>query len=84
MPPSLVVVALVALGAPAALRAAIGRPRSIVAGHLAAATAALVAQVGGELGGWRVGVLGDAQLFPCLAAALLAAGAVAIIERRPV
>ena len=82
MPPALVVVILVSLGAPAALRALTGRPRALVAAYVAAATAALLAQVGGEVAGWRSGVLGDAQLLAGGIAALLAALAVAALERR--
>jgi len=82
MPPALVVVILVSLGAPAALRALSGRPRSLAAGYVAATTAALLAQVSGEIAGWRTGVLGDAQLLAGGIAALLAALAVAALEGR--
>ncbi|MDO8562548.1 MAG: hypothetical protein Q7S25_01755 [Candidatus Limnocylindria bacterium] len=82
MPPALVVILLVSLGAPAVLRALTGRPRTLVAGYVAAATAALLAQVGGEIAGWRTGVLGDAQLLVGGIAALLGALAVAALEPR--
>ena len=81
MPPALVVILLVAVGVPAAARSALGRPRHLAAAWIAAATAALVAQVLGELAGSRTGVLGDAQLAAALAAALLATVAVAAVER---
>ncbi len=75
MPPILVPLGLVAIGVPAALRAALGRPRSLGAAWLLAATAVAIAQAAGELTGSRIGVLGDAQLlFAALGALLAAAG----------
>lgn len=80
MPPALVPLALVAIGIPAALRAALGRPRSLGAAWLLAVTAVAVAQAAGELTGSRVGVLGDAQLLFASVGALLAAAGQSIAE----
>ena len=80
MPPALVPLALVAIGIPAALRAALGRPRSLGAAWLLALTAVAVAQVAGELTGSRVGVLGDAQLLFASIGALLAAAGQSVAE----
>jgi len=80
MPPALVPLALVAIGIPAALRAAVGRPRSLGAAWLLALTAVAVAQAAGELTGSRVGVLGDAQLLFASVGALLAAAGQSVAE----
>ena len=80
MPPALVPLALVAFGIPAALRAALGRPRSLGAAWLLALTAVAVAQAAGELTGSRVGVLGDAQLLFASVGALLAAAGQSVAE----
>ena len=80
MPPALVPLALVAIGIPAALRAALGRPRSLGAAWLLAITAVAVAQAAGELTGSRVGVLGDAQLLFASVGALLAAAGQSVAE----
>ena len=80
MPPALVPLALVAIGIPAALRAALGRPRSLGAAWLLAVTAVAVAQAAGELTGSRVGVLGDAQLLFASVGALLAAAGQSVAE----
>jgi hypothetical protein len=80
MPPALVPLALVAIGIPAALRAALGRPRSLGAAWLLALAAVAVAQAAGELTGSRVGVLGDAQLLFASVGALLAAAGQSIAE----
>jgi hypothetical protein len=82
MPPAIVPLALVAIGIPAALRAALGRPRMLGSAWLAASAAAAVAQVVGELAGVRTGVLGDAQLLLAAIGSALASAAVAILERR--
>lgn len=82
MPPALIPLALVAIGVPAALRAAFGRPRSLARAWLLGLTAVAIAQGAGELVGTRVGVLGDAQLLFALLAALVAATGLAIAERR--
>ena len=82
MPPALVPLALIAIGIPAALRAAIGRPRSLVAAWVLAASAAAVAQAVGEIFAVRAGVLGDAQLLLATLAATVAALAVGFAERR--
>ena len=80
MPPALVPLALVAVGIPAALRAALGRPRSLGAAWLLALTAVAIAQAAGELTGSRVGVLGDAQLLFASVGALLAAAGQSVAE----
>jgi hypothetical protein len=82
MPPALIPLALVALGIPAALRAALGRPRSLGAAWMLAAAAVALAQAVGEISGSRVGVLGDAQLLLATLAALVAAFAVSLAEPR--
>jgi len=82
VPPALVPLALVAIGVPAALRALIGRPRSLRAAWILAISAAVVAQAAGEIFGVRVGVLGDAQLLLGAVGAALASGAVAVAEGR--
>jgi len=80
MPPAVVVLGLVALGVPAGVRAAFGRPRSLARAWLLAAALALAAQAVGELGGVSLGVLGDAQLALAAVAAGIAAAIVAIAE----
>jgi hypothetical protein len=82
MPPAIVPLALVALGVPAALRAILGRPRTLGSAWLAAAAAAAVAQVAGEVLGLRVGVLGDAQVLLAAALCALTSALVALLERR--
>jgi hypothetical protein len=82
MPPALIPLALVAIGVPAALRAMIGRPRSLRAAWMLAAAAVALAQAAGEISGSRVGVLGDAQLLLAAIAALAAAFAVSVAEPR--
>jgi hypothetical protein len=80
MPPVLVPLALVAIGVPAALRAALGRPRSLGRAWVLALTAVAIAQAAGELTGSRVGVLGDAQVLFAAVGALLAAIALSVAE----
>ena len=82
MPPALIPLALVALGVPAALRAALGRPRSLGPAWVLAAAAVALAQAAGESSGSRLGVLGDAQLLLAAVAALVAAFAVSVAEPR--
>jgi hypothetical protein len=82
VPPALIPLALVALGVPAALRAVLGRPRSLGAAWLLAAAAVALAQAAGEISGSRFGVLGDAQLLLAAIAAVVAAFAVAVAEPR--
>jgi hypothetical protein len=82
VPPALIPLALVALGVPAALRAVLGRPRSLGAAWLLAAAAVALAQAAGEISGSRLGVLGDAQLLLAAIAAVVAAFAVAVAEPR--
>ena len=82
MPPALIPLALVALGVPAAVRAALGRPRSLGAAWVLATAGVALAQAAGEISGSRLGVLGDAQLLLAAIAALVAAFAVSIAEPR--
>jgi hypothetical protein len=82
VPPAIVPLALVALGVPAALRAILGRPRTLGSAWLAAAAASAVAQVAGEVSGMRVGVLGDAQLLLAGIGSTLTSALVALLERR--
>jgi hypothetical protein len=80
VPPALVPLALVALGVPAALRAALGRPRSLGRAWLLALAAVAIAQAAGELTGSRLGMLGDAQVLFAAAGALLASVALSVAE----
>ena len=80
MPPALIPLALVAIGLPAALRAALGRPRSLGTAWVLAAAAVAVAQAAGEISGWRLGMLGDAHLLLAAVAAVIAAFAVSVAE----
>jgi hypothetical protein len=82
MPPALVPLALVAIGVPAALRAALGRPRSLGAAWILAFAAVALAQAAGEISGSRLGVLGDAQLLLAAFAATVAAFVVSVAEPR--
>jgi len=82
MPPALIPLALIALGIPAALRATLGRPRSLGAAWVLAAAAVALAQAAGEISGSRLGVLGDAHLLLAAVAALAAAFAVSVAEPR--
>ena len=81
MPPALVPLALVAIGVPAAVRVALGRPRSLARAWLLAAAAVAVAQAAGEITGSRLGVLGDAQVLFAVLAALVASVVLAVAER---
>jgi len=72
---------LVAIGVPAAFRAAIGRPRALGTAWLAAIAAVAVAQMLGELIGSRIGVLGDAQLLYAALAATITSAALSALER---
>lgn len=80
MPPAVVILALVAIGVPAGVRALFGRPRSLGQAWLLAAALALASQAVGELTGISLGVLGDAQLALAAVAAAIAAGVVAVAE----
>ncbi|MEX2046662.1 MAG: hypothetical protein WEE03_05820 [Chloroflexota bacterium] len=80
MPPALIPLVLVALGVPAAMRAALGRPRSLGAAWILATAAVALAQAAGEMTGSRLGVLGDAQLLLAAVAAALAALVVSLAE----
>ena len=69
-----------AIGVPAAMRAAFGRPKGILAAWVLSLAAALVAQAAGEIGGWRTGTLGEAQVLFAAVGAALASVAVALLE----
>ena len=69
-----------AIGVPAAFRAAFGRPKSMLATWVLSIAAALVAQAAGEIVGWRTGTLGEAQVLFAACGAALAAMAVATLE----
>ena len=81
MPPAVVPLLLVAIGVPAAVRAAIGRPRALGTAWLAAAAAVAVAQVVGEISGSRIGVLGDAQILFAAIAAAVTSTVLVLVER---
>ena len=81
MPPALVPLVLVALGIPAAVRAAFGRPRGMAAAWALSFAAALLAQALGEIGGWRTGTLGEAQVLLAAVGAALATVTVASLEQ---
>lgn len=81
VPPAVVPLLLVAIGVPAAVRAAIGRPRALGTAWLAAGAAVAVAQVAGEITGSRLGVLGDAQLLFATIAAAVTSVLLALVER---
>jgi len=72
---------LVAIGVPAALRAAFGRPRGMAAAWALSFAAALLAQALGEIAGWRTGTLGEAQVLFAALGAALASVAVALLEQ---
>ena len=80
MPPALIPLALLAIGVPAAMRAVLGRPRSLGAAWVLAAAAVALAQAAGEISGSRLGVLGDAHLLVAAVAAVVAAFAVSVAE----
>jgi hypothetical protein len=71
----------VAIGVPAAVRAAVGRPRALRPAWLLAFAAVLTAQTVGELGGLRTGVLGEAHILLAAIGAGLASLTVAAVER---
>jgi hypothetical protein len=72
--------ALVAIGVPAALRAALGRPKGMVAAWVLSFAVALAAQAAGEIAGWRTGTLGEAQVLLAAIGAALASLVVAVLE----
>lgn len=82
MPPALVLLALVAIGVPSALRAAFGWPRFHLAAVGASAIAVLTAQALGELVRSRFAVIGDTQAGLALIGAIMACSLVAMVERR--
>jgi hypothetical protein len=80
VPPALVPLALVAIGVPAALKAAFGRPRSLGRAWLLAFAAVAIAQAAGELTGSRIGLLGDAQVLFAAIAVTIASFGLAVAE----
>lgn len=80
MPPALVPLALVAIGVPAAIRAAVGRPKGMLAAWVLSIAAVLAAQTIGEIAGWRTGTLGEAQVLSGCVGAALASLTVAVLE----
>jgi hypothetical protein len=82
MPPSLVLLGLVAVAIPAGAHAFAGRPRLLVAALVASAAAVAVAQALAELSRASAGVVGDAQLGAALIASALATAFVALVEPR--
>ncbi|MDP9245063.1 MAG: hypothetical protein M3O64_00280 [Chloroflexota bacterium] len=80
MPPALVALALVAIGVPAAIRAAAGRPKGMLPAWVLSMAAVLVAQAIGEIAGWRTGTLGEAQVLSACVGAALASLTVAVLE----
>jgi hypothetical protein len=80
LPPAIVVLALVAAGVPAGVRAVFGRPRSLARACLLALALAASAQALGELAGVSLGVVGDAQLLLAVGGAAAAAVLVALAE----
>ncbi|HYY53768.1 MAG TPA: hypothetical protein VFA01_00175 [Candidatus Dormibacteraeota bacterium] len=82
MPPSLVLLGLLAIAIPTAARALVGRPRLLAAALLASAIGALIAQVAGELARSGIGVIGDTQLGLAAVASAFATAVVALVEPR--
>jgi hypothetical protein len=82
VPPALVLLALVAIGVPAAALALFGRPRGLASAWLASAVAVAAAQAAGELTGTRAGTLGDAHIALGAVGAALASLGIAALERR--
>ena len=80
MPPALVPLALVAIGVPAAIRAAAGRPKGMLPAWILSVAAVLAAQAIGELTGWKAGTLGEAQVLSSCVGAALASLTVAVLE----
>ncbi|HLZ47393.1 MAG TPA: hypothetical protein VKR80_01940 [Candidatus Limnocylindria bacterium] len=65
---------------PAAIRAALGRPRGMIAAWILSFAAVLAAQTVGEIAGSRAGTLGEAQVLLACAGAALAVLAVVVLE----
>ena len=80
LPPALVPLVLVAIGVPAAARAAFGRPKGMPAAWVLSFAAVLAAQAAGEISGWRTGTLGEAQVLFAALGAALASLVVAVLE----
>jgi len=71
----------VAIGIPAAIRAALGRPKGMLAAWALSLAAVLAAQALGEISGSRAGTLGEAQVFLACIGAGLASFVVVATER---
>ncbi len=80
MPPSIILLALVAIGVPSVARAVLGRPRLSLASTLASVLAVVLAQVAGELARWSLAVVGDTQIGAALAASAFACVVVGLVE----
>ncbi len=80
MPPSIALLALVALAVPSGARAVLGRPRLQLAATLAAAIAVTLAQLVGELSRAGLGLVGDAQLGAAVLVSAFACAVVALVE----
>ena len=80
MPPSLVLLGLIAIALPAGAHALLGRPRLLLAAFVASAVAVVVAQVAGELARVSVAVVGDAQLGAAVVASAFGTALVALAE----
>jgi hypothetical protein len=81
VPPAIVPLALLALGVPAAVRAALGRPRGMLAAWVLSVAAVLAGQAVGELSGSRTGTVGEAHILFAGGGAALASLFVAVLER---
>lgn len=80
MPPVVLLLALLALGVPSLLRAALGRPRLLLVAIVASAIGVTAAQVAGELLRFPIAIVGDTQVGLAAVASLAASALVAIVE----
>lgn len=80
VPPALILLALLAVGVPSALRAALGRPRLQLVATAASTIGVIAAQALGELFRVSLGVVGDAQVGLAVVASLAAAAVVSMVE----
>lgn len=80
MPPVVVLLALLAVGIPGLLRAALGRPRLQLVAIVASAIGVTGAQVAGELLRFPFAVVGDTHVGLAALASLTASALVAIVE----
>jgi membrane associated rhomboid family serine protease len=82
MPPSLLLLALIAIAIPTAARALLGRPRLLLAALGTSLVGAIVAQAAGELTRVGVGVIGDTQLAAAVAGSVVGTALVMLVEPR--